>query len=47
MPSVSETAMASLAGALVVTHLKIQLTLAGAELFIREGSLIFVRHFRS
>jgi hypothetical protein len=47
MSSVSETTMASLAGALVVTHLEIQLTLAGAELLVREGSLILIRHFRS
>ena len=43
--SVAESTVTSLTGSFVVTHLQIELTLAGSKLVFRKYSLIFLRPF--
>lgn len=45
--SVAESTVTSLTGSFVVTHLQIELALAGSKLVFREYSLIFFSHFWS
>jgi len=47
MSSISKATMPSLAGTLIVPHLKIQMTFASSKLIIGKSSLVLVRHLRS
>lgn len=44
MAGVAETAVARLRCAFVVTHLEIELSIVGSELFLSEGTLVLVSH---
>lgn len=45
VPGVAHAAVAALRGALIETHLQVQLPLIGPQLFLGESALIFVGHF--